>query len=73
MLFTFNYSLIAIFQVRTKFENLNIVDGAIGDGQNGGGPELGLDDGAEAVHVADVAALNVQDWPQTLKILTKIM
>jgi hypothetical protein len=54
-------------------KNLNVVDGAVGDGEDAGGPLLGLDDGAEAVHVADVTAINVQDGTKTLKTIKQIL
>ncbi len=34
---------------------------------------LGFDDGAEAVHVADVTAINVQDGTKTLKTIDQIL
>lgn len=34
---------------------------------------LGLDDGAEAVHVADVTAVHVQDGTKTLKTIDQIL
>jgi hypothetical protein len=54
-------------------KNLNVVDGAVGYGEDAGGPLLGLDDGAEAVHVADVTAINVQDGTKTLKTIDQIL
>ena len=51
--------------------NLNVVDGAVRDGHDGSGPFLGLDDRAEAVHVADVAAVDVHNRTVTLKMAKK--
>ena len=45
------------------------VDGC--DGHDGSGPFLGLDDRAEAVHVADVAAVDVHNRTVTLKKVKK--
>ena len=51
--------------------DLNVVDGAVRDGHDGSGPFLWLDDGAEAVHVADVAAVDVHNRTVTLKKVKK--
>jgi len=68
-----NTYLVANTNYIIVLKNLNVVDGAVGDGEDAGGPLLGLDDGAEAVHVADVTAINVQDRTKTLKTIDQIL
>jgi hypothetical protein len=68
-----NTYLVANTNYIIVLKNLNVVDGAVGDGEDAGGPLLGFDDGAEAVHVADVTAVHVQDGTKTLKTIDQIL